>query len=127
MGPTVFRADKPYLGGPSKSTPSFDYHTRQPGKTSYDEVCGLEKSAGAGSEECAVVFKSIEGATDVLVSAFAGPDELRSRLRSAYDQGFGDTPVAVFDIDLDDFLGRCGEGMSPLLRTLAETSYDETT
>ncbi|KAL3226165.1 hypothetical protein MRX96_049036 [Rhipicephalus microplus] len=41
------------------------------------------------------------------------------RMRLTYSNKMAMAPVAVFDIDLDDFNGTCGSGMSPLIRAVA--------
>ncbi|KAL3189250.1 hypothetical protein MRX96_002920 [Rhipicephalus microplus] len=52
------------------------------------------------------------------------PWNCRTRMRKAYDDGMGDVPIFVYDIDLDDFKGSCPTRvMSPLIRTLAITAY----
>ncbi|XP_077523029.1 uncharacterized protein LOC144133809 [Amblyomma americanum] len=44
------------LGAPSKAPSSFDYYTRQPGKTRYDFVCGLPRAEQGADPECAIGY-----------------------------------------------------------------------
>ncbi|XP_077520894.1 uncharacterized protein LOC144132390 [Amblyomma americanum] len=58
-----------------------------------------------------------------LMATFAGPEEIKARMSRDYN--LGDTPLMVYDIDLDDFKGTCpGEIMSPQLEAYATTTYD---
>ncbi|XP_077497660.1 uncharacterized protein LOC144108260 [Amblyomma americanum] len=64
-------------------------------------------------------------AYSISVAAMAGPEQLRLRMRRSYEDGMGDTPVAVFDAIMDDIHGQCSEtgsdSDSPLLQAIAET------
>ncbi|XP_077497950.1 putative chitinase 2 [Amblyomma americanum] len=112
------------LGAPSKGPSSFDYYTHQPRRTRYDLVCQLPRSRHV-SDECSVGYATIQGSVDVKVATFAGPKEIRTRLNRAYDLALGETPIVVYDIDLDDFQGKCpGNAQSPQIGAYATATYE---
>ncbi|XP_070377567.1 probable chitinase 2 isoform X5 [Dermacentor albipictus] len=129
---TFTTADAPYLGAPSTGPSSFDYYTRQPGKTRYDLVCQLTRTEKAAGAECDVGYLSstdasqvTTGRRDVKVAAFAAPNEIQTRMRRAYAYNLGDTPIAVYDIDLDDFEGKCPGGtLSPQVEAYATATHE---
>lgn len=54
-----------------------------------------------------------------------GPDEVLTRMRNSYDDGMGDVPIMVYDIELDDFSGQCNPHVtSPLIQALAIGTYN---
>ncbi|KAL3217266.1 hypothetical protein MRX96_051032 [Rhipicephalus microplus] len=53
------------------------------------------------------------------VATFADERAFIERMKLAYADKMAMAPVAVDDIDLDDFNGKCGNGMSPLIRAIA--------
>ncbi|KAL1481318.1 hypothetical protein MTO96_015753 [Rhipicephalus appendiculatus] len=55
----------------------------------------------------------------ISVATFADELALIQRMNLTYSDNMAMAPVAVFDVDLDDFYGRCGSGMSPLVRAIA--------
>ncbi|KAH7976957.1 hypothetical protein HPB52_021924 [Rhipicephalus sanguineus] len=66
-----------------------------------------------------------QGPSQQRVAAFAGPKEIRVRLNRAYDLNLGDTPIVIYDIDLDDFEGKCPGGVqSPQIEAYATAPYD---
>ncbi|XP_077548368.1 chitinase-like protein 3 [Haemaphysalis longicornis] len=119
----------PYLGAPTKGSAVFEYRTRQQGATRYDVVCTLPRSTRLGrDDECAVAYAPQPDGSqsrEFKAAAFAGPEEIRTRLNRAYDFAFGDTAVVVYDIDLDDFEGRCpGGDVSPQIEAYATAPYE---
>ncbi|KAL3189808.1 hypothetical protein MRX96_020834 [Rhipicephalus microplus] len=117
---TFTTAGRAEVGEPSKGPSSFDYYTRQPQQTRYDLVCQLPRGRQDTDDECAIAYKPIRNSTDVRVAAFAGPKEIRVRLNHAYDLNLGDTPIVIYDIDLDDFEGKCPGGVkSPQIEAYA--------
>ncbi|XP_049526300.1 uncharacterized protein LOC119458762 isoform X2 [Dermacentor silvarum] len=128
LGADVFRATVP-LSSPrllDAATPSsvFDGPTVQTNKTSYDHVCRMPKGVFDG--ECAYAIRQQStGSTELAL--FAGPEELATRMRNSYASRMGDTPVAVYDLFLDDFGGNCVYAGgpttrdSPLVAAIAET------
>ncbi|KAL1467933.1 hypothetical protein MTO96_041816, partial [Rhipicephalus appendiculatus] len=122
---TFTTAGSAQLGEPSKGPSTFDYYTRQPQRTRYDLVCQLPRGRQGTDDECAVAYKPIRNSADVKVAAFAGPKEIRVRLNRAYDLNLGDTPIVIYDIDLDDFEGKCPGGVkSPQIEAYATAPYD---
>ncbi|KAH7971298.1 hypothetical protein HPB49_021134 [Dermacentor silvarum] len=87
-------------------------------KTAYPFVCDLQVSDTKSDKECVMALGSAKGE----VAAFARAEDLCRRMRKAYDDGIGDAPVAVFDVQLDDPAGRCKlkNSRGPLLRIVAE-------
>ncbi|KAH7934818.1 hypothetical protein HPB52_001002 [Rhipicephalus sanguineus] len=55
----------------------------------------------------------------ISVATFADERALVERMNLTYSDNMAMAPVAVYDIDLDDFTGKCGKGMSPLIRAVA--------
>ncbi|CAN8003312.1 unnamed protein product [Ixodes hexagonus] len=112
--------DAPVLGSTAKGGAIFDWPVKQKDKTSYDQVCKLDIVQQAQDAECVVAYKRSGTGNKIKVAAFAGPQQLWQRMARSYDDNMGSTPVVVYDMDLDDFLGRCTPGvMSPLLEALA--------
>ncbi|KAH9373993.1 hypothetical protein HPB48_018761 [Haemaphysalis longicornis] len=122
----------PYKGAKTTEAGQYDYTTRQPGKTRYGLVCRLTVVERNTDPECAVGYdkRSVDAGRGaerqkVKVAAFARPKEIKARLRRAYELGLGDTPVVVYNIDLDDFEGDCDPGvMSPQLEAYATATYE---
>ncbi|XP_037576548.1 uncharacterized protein LOC119458755 [Dermacentor silvarum] len=133
LGADVFRATLP-LSSPrllDAGTPSsvFDGPTVQTNKTSYDHVCRMPKGVFDGDSECAYAIRQqTTGSTELAL--FAGPEELVTRMRKSYYSKMGDTPVAVYDLFLDDFGGNCVYAGgpttrdSPLVAAIAETGVE---
>ncbi|KAH6919648.1 hypothetical protein HPB50_029364 [Hyalomma asiaticum] len=131
---TFTTTDLPRLGDPSTGPSLFDYYTRQPGKTRYDLVCRLARAAKSTDAECNVGYVR---STDVSqagserhdvkasVATFASPNEIKTRMSRAYSYNLGDTPLVVYDIDLDDFEGKCpGGALSPQVKAYATSTYE---
>ncbi|KAM7295881.1 hypothetical protein ISCGN_021111 [Ixodes scapularis] len=121
VAPYTYRTDSsPQLGATSKNHSVFDWPVRQKGRTSYDQVCKLDVVQQTTDRECAVAYQGSRRSGDFKVAAFAGPQQLWRRMAMSYDDGMGDTPVVVYDLDLDDFLNKCTPSvMSPLVEALA--------
>ncbi|EEC00155.1 hypothetical protein IscW_ISCW016203 [Ixodes scapularis] len=121
VAPYTYRTDSsPQLGATSKNHSVFDWPVRQKGRTSYDQVCKLDVVQQTTDRECAVAYQGSRRSGDFKVAAFAGPQQLWRRMAMSYDDGMGDTPVVVYDLDLDDFLNKCTPSvMSPLVEAIA--------
>ncbi|XP_040359233.2 uncharacterized protein LOC121047767 [Ixodes scapularis] len=105
---------------PNSAVPAVtDLTSGHPGRTTYRRVCAQypDVEAPVGVECRLGTF--VEHGKEYQV-AFAGPRELKARMRNSYADGMGSVPVVVYGLDLDDFLGRCSGGvMSPLVRAVA--------
>ncbi|KAL3200142.1 hypothetical protein MRX96_043623 [Rhipicephalus microplus] len=119
VAPETFLAPVAQLGAPILGTMQWDNHTRQPGRTSYASVCHEKPVIRTSSHPlCLMVARQVDSQT-VNVATFADERALLERMRLTYSNKMAMAPVAVFDIDLDDFNGTCGSGMSPLIRAVA--------
>ncbi|KAL3243381.1 hypothetical protein MRX96_020594 [Rhipicephalus microplus] len=67
---------------------------------------------------CLMVARQMEN-QNVLVATFSDERALMERMNLTYSSNMALAPVAVYDIDLDDFAGECGNGLSPLIRAVA--------
>ncbi|XP_077491777.1 uncharacterized protein LOC144102359 [Amblyomma americanum] len=126
-------ARTPALGEPAYSVgPVFDGLPLSKGNKhlSLNAVCRKEAHKSEDDECSLVLIDSERGSDNVtwhLVATFTTPDQMRRRMTRAYDDGMGDTAVALFDTHLDDLGGECdvAEGqpaVSPLLAAIATTS-----
>ncbi|XP_049520328.1 uncharacterized protein LOC125944161 [Dermacentor silvarum] len=123
VAPDTFTARQAVMGTVSLGPSTWENYTKKPDKTHYAAICHMNATRFPEHPECALVSQG--SGTNFKVATFAGPGELRTRMRKAYDDGMGDVPIVVYDIDLDDFKGHCPAGvMSPLTRTLAITTYN---
>nr|XP_037288775.1 probable chitinase 10 [Rhipicephalus microplus] len=114
VAPETFLAPVAQLGAPILGTMQWDNHTRQPGRTSYASVCQEKPVIRTSSHPlCLMVARQVDSQTREHERA------LLERMRLTYSNKMAMAPVAVFDIDLDDFNGTCGSGMSPLIRAVA--------
>lgn len=117
VGPDTFRATEPRLGASSSGPSAIDPTTHQPGKAGYFEVCKLTEEAKTNDPECSLRYKVDELTGEFLLAAHVTPENIGTRMTRSYDDGIGDSCVAVFDMDLDDYAGHCPmhDGkMSPL-------------
>ncbi|KAH6941299.1 hypothetical protein HPB50_016070 [Hyalomma asiaticum] len=119
VAPETFRAPAAQLGAPVLGAIQWNYHTRQPGRTSYASVC-LERPVirSRSHPQCLIVARHY-GSQNVHVATFADEQAMMERMNRSYSDQMAIAPVAVYDIDLDDFTGMCGNGMSPLIRAVA--------
>lgn len=122
VAPETFTAEVAQLGAPSSGPSRWDNYTMQPGRAHYAALCRQPVIRTPEHPECLMTQRRL-GLYNVHVATFSDPAALRSRVRKAYTDGMGMAPVMVYDIDLDDFQGRCGFGMSPLIRALATAAY----
>ncbi|XP_070389631.1 uncharacterized protein [Dermacentor albipictus] len=123
VAPDTFTARDAVMGAVSLGPSMWENYTKKPDKTHYAAICHMNVTRFPEHPECALVSQGSD--TYFKVAAFAGPEELQTRMRRAYDDGMGDVPVVVYDVDLDDFKGYCPAGvMSPLIRALAITTYN---
>ncbi|XP_072143090.1 uncharacterized protein [Dermacentor andersoni] len=123
VAPDTFTARDAVMGAVSLGPSMWEHYTKKPDKTHYAAICFMNVTRFPEHPECALVSQGSD--TYFKVAAFAGPEELQTRMRRAYDDGMGDVPVVVYDVDLDDFKGYCPAGvMSPLIRALAITTYN---
>ncbi|KAL1445646.1 hypothetical protein MTO96_029114 [Rhipicephalus appendiculatus] len=119
VAPETFLAPVAQLGAPVLGTVQWDNHTRQPGRTSYASVCQQQPVIRTSSHPlCLMVARQVDSQT-VNVATFADERALMERMNLTYSDQMAMAPVAVFDMDLDDFTGKCGNGMSPLIRAIA--------
>ncbi|XP_072142227.1 chitotriosidase-1-like [Dermacentor andersoni] len=119
VGPETFMAPAAQLGAPVLGMIQWDNTTRQPGRTSYASVCpDMPVLRTASHPQCLMVARRIDNET-VGVATFADVYALQQRMNRTYADQMGMAPVAVFDIDLDDFAGNCTGVMSPLIRAVA--------
>ncbi|EEC09471.1 hypothetical protein IscW_ISCW019514 [Ixodes scapularis] len=120
VAPYTYTTDVwPRLGASNKGPSVFDRPVRQKGRTAYDQVCKLRVVPQTTDPECAVAYRRYKTSSDFKVAAFTGPQQLWQRMVKSYDDNMGDTPIVVYDMDLDDFLDRCATGtMSPLAEAL---------
>ncbi|KAH7976366.1 hypothetical protein HPB52_012766 [Rhipicephalus sanguineus] len=122
VAPETFSAQVSQLGAPSSGPSRWDNYTLQPGKAHYTSVCRQPVIRTPEHPECLMAERRV-GLYNVSVATFSDPDALRSRVRKSYLDGMGMAPLMVYDIDLDDYQGLCGFGMSPLIRVLATAAY----
>ncbi|KAL1418278.1 hypothetical protein MTO96_005793, partial [Rhipicephalus appendiculatus] len=122
VAPETFTAEVAQLGAPSSRPSRWDNYTLQPGKAHYTSVCRQPVIRTPEHPECLMAQRRV-ALYHVNVATFSDPAALHSRVRKAYLDGMGMTPLMVYDIDLDDYHGLCGFGMSPLLRVLATAAY----
>ncbi|KAL3243372.1 hypothetical protein MRX96_020585 [Rhipicephalus microplus] len=119
VAPETFLAPVAQLGAPVLGTSQWDRHTRQPGRTSYASVCQEKPVIRTPKHPlCLMVARQIAIHT-LQVATFADERALKERMNLTYSDNMAVATVAVFDIDLDDFYGKCGRGMSPLIRAIA--------
>ncbi|KAH7967187.1 hypothetical protein HPB49_023392 [Dermacentor silvarum] len=119
VGPETFKAPVAQLGAPVLGMIRWDANTRQPGRTSYASVCKEKPVLETPSHpQCLMVARPIDSQT-VQVATFANEKALQQRMNRTYADQMAMAPVAVFDIDLDDFAGKCTGVMSPLIRAVA--------
>ncbi|KAH7964350.1 hypothetical protein HPB51_027412 [Rhipicephalus microplus] len=124
VAPETFLAPVAQLGAPILGTMQWDNHTRQPGRTSYASVCQEKPVIRTSSHPlCLMVARQVDSQT-VNVATFADERALQERMRLTYSNKMAMAPVAVFDIDLDDFNGTCGSGMSPLYEPWPQVAID---
>ncbi|CAN8003310.1 unnamed protein product, partial [Ixodes hexagonus] len=121
VGPYTYKTPgAPELGATSTGHVIFDWPVRHKGRTTYDQVCKLDIVQQTTDRECAVAYAPSEKSGDLKVAAFAGPQQLWRRMAMSYEDDMGDTPIVVYDLDLDDFLNKCTPSvMSPLTEALA--------
>ncbi|KAH7939138.1 hypothetical protein HPB52_007179 [Rhipicephalus sanguineus] len=118
VAPETFIAPAAQLGAPVLGTTQWDNHTRQPGRTSYASVCQKPVIRTHSHPLCLMVARPRDNHT-VHVATFSDERALMERMNLTYSNEMAMAPVAVFDIDLDDFTGTCGNGISPLIRAVA--------
>ncbi|XP_075730780.1 chitinase-3-like protein 1 [Rhipicephalus microplus] len=119
VAPETFVAPAARLGVPVLGTAPWDNQTRQPGRTSYASVCQEKPVIRTNSHPlCLMVARQMEN-QNILVATFSDERALMERMNLTYSSNMALAPVAVYDIDLDDFAGECGNGLSPLIRALA--------
>ncbi|XP_054933132.1 uncharacterized protein [Dermacentor andersoni] len=119
VGPETFKAQAAQLGAPVLGMIQWDNTTLQPGRTSYASVCThTPVLRTAWHPQCLIVARRIDNQT-VHVATFADEYALQKRMNRTYADQMAMAPVAVFDIDLDDFAGNCTGVMSPLIRVVA--------
>ncbi|XP_070387979.1 probable chitinase 10 [Dermacentor albipictus] len=118
VGPETFKAPAAQLGAPVLGMIKWDNNTRQPGRTSYASVCHMPVLRNASHPQCFIVGRWIDSQS-VHVATFANETALQQRMNRTYADQMAMAPVAVFDIDLDDFEGKCTGVMSPLIRAVA--------
>ncbi|KAH7934816.1 hypothetical protein HPB52_001000 [Rhipicephalus sanguineus] len=117
VAPETFLAPVAQLGAPALGTKQWDNYTRQPGRTSYASVCRETPVIRTSSHPlCLMVARQIDSQT---VATFSDEQAIMERMNLTYSDNMAMAPVAVFDIDLDDFTGKCGNGPSPLIRAVA--------
>ncbi|KAH6921273.1 hypothetical protein HPB50_027736 [Hyalomma asiaticum] len=128
VAPETFTAHMAVLGAYSSGPSTWDTYTRQPGKAHYVAVCNLDKLRTADRPECLMTSRPVDNDT-LHVVAFADEEALVQRMVQSYSDGMGVAPVAVYDVDLDDYRGVCSGGavMSPLIRALASGVTDSAT
>lgn len=54
-----------------------------------------------------------------LIATYETVQNLQQRFDLGFAGGIGGQCVAVYDLELDDYLGRCMQGFSPHLRVIA--------
>ncbi|KAL3197447.1 hypothetical protein MRX96_044890 [Rhipicephalus microplus] len=78
-----------------------------------------ELTSSCGEEEAETSELVVAETARATVATLADERALMERMNLAYADKMAMAPVAVYDIDLDDFSGKCGNGMSPLIRAIA--------
>ncbi|XP_037508394.1 uncharacterized protein LOC119384307 [Rhipicephalus sanguineus] len=128
VAPETFTARTAALGAYSSGPSVWDTHTQQPGKVRYSAVCKLDKIRTPDHPECLMASRAAED-DNLLVATFSDEAALLQRMSQSYDDGMGVAPVAVYNVDLDDYLGNCSGTaiMSPLVRALASGISDSAT
>ncbi|KAH8034680.1 hypothetical protein HPB51_000322 [Rhipicephalus microplus] len=119
VAPETFLAPVAQLGAPVLGTSQWDRHTRQPGRTSYASVCQEKPVIRTPKHPLCLMVARQKDSHTLQVATFADERALKERMNLTYSDNMAMAPVAVFDIDLDDFYGKCGRGMSPLIRAIA--------
>ncbi|KAL1445685.1 hypothetical protein MTO96_044885 [Rhipicephalus appendiculatus] len=119
VAPETFLAPAAQLGAPVLGTMQWDNYTRQPGRTSYASVCQEKPVIRTPSHPlCLMVARRIDSQTMHVVT-FADERAIMERMNMTYADQMAMAPVAVYDIDLDDFTAKCGNVQSPLIRAVA--------
>ncbi|KAL1437667.1 hypothetical protein MTO96_048695 [Rhipicephalus appendiculatus] len=119
VAPETFIAPAAQLGAALLGTTHWDNHTRQPGRTSYASVCQEKPVIRTQSYPLCLMVSRPRDSQTVQVATFSDERALMARMNLTYSNEMAMAPVAIFDIDLDDFTGTCGSGMSPLIRAVA--------
>ncbi|XP_065280190.1 uncharacterized protein [Dermacentor albipictus] len=75
------------------------------------EVCHAKKLYMSKDDECTLaVLHDVEdsdGVTWHRLATYTSPHQIQLRMQRAFDDAMGDTAVALFDSQLDDFSGEC--------------------
>ncbi|XP_064479894.1 uncharacterized protein LOC135393352 [Ornithodoros turicata] len=108
LGVNTFVAEEPHIGSASTKGAPIDPTSKHPRKAGYHSVCNLPRSqwVETGEDECSMTF-SLAGPNVYYVATFMTEENIRIRMRRSYERGVGDSPVVVYDMDLDDFMGTC--------------------
>ncbi|XP_077551322.1 uncharacterized protein LOC144165037 isoform X1 [Haemaphysalis longicornis] len=127
VGADSFTAASVQIYAPATGEAQWAGVTQQPEKMRYAILCGGRRGISIARfpnhPECALASRT--AGTQFEVAAFMGPDEVLTRMRNSYDDGMGDVPIMVYDIELDDFSGQCNPHVtSPLIQALAIGTYN---
>ncbi|KAL1444763.1 hypothetical protein MTO96_029505 [Rhipicephalus appendiculatus] len=94
------------------------------------DVCHAKRAVASQDDECTLaILDDVKDSKwchvaqkrqeDRQLAAYTSPDQMRLRMRRAFDDTMGNTAVALFDSQLDDLTGVCDTIPSPLLVAMA--------
>lgn len=121
LSATTFLVHAPELGARAHGRGPELRASNAAGKAARFELCDASWTVDrAGSTpECTLVAKREPVEGKALIATYETVQNLQQRFDLGYADGIGGQCVAVYDLELDDYLGRCMQGFSPHLRVIA--------
>ncbi|KAL3189643.1 hypothetical protein MRX96_021396 [Rhipicephalus microplus] len=127
LSASTFLTHSPALGARAHRRGSELRASNATGKAARFELCDASWTVDrAGStKECTLATKRepMDGMT--LTATYETVQNLKHRFDLSYADGIGGQCVAVYDLELDDYIGRCKRGFSPYLRVIAAEGIEQ--
>ncbi|XP_050038670.2 uncharacterized protein [Dermacentor andersoni] len=121
LSATTFVVHAPELGARARGRGPELRASNAAGKAARFELCDASWTVDrAGSTpECTLVARREPVEGKALIATYETVQNLQQRFDLGFAGGIGGQCVAVYDLELDDYLGRCMQGFSPHLRVIA--------
>ncbi|KAL1457298.1 hypothetical protein MTO96_027697 [Rhipicephalus appendiculatus] len=127
LSASTFLAHSPALGARAHGRGRELRASNATGKAARFELCDASWTVDrAGStKECTLATKRepVDGMT--LTATYETVQNLQHRFDLSYADGIGGQCVAVYDLELDDYIGRCKRGFSPHLKAIATEGIEQ--